>query len=168
MYRVAEKSPSPDQYATIIWFGLFTYTWLLVQWIRMCTLMLDTQTYVSHSPTQCVPVLSLTHPHSLSQLSLRLPLPLNVPQWSRHGNDRQSLVCHVQQCKTTWRKTWMWGRIAQLSWMNCRMATDLRRAVEDVFRTITPKMLRRMSQRTWRHIRLCVQHQGAHTDPLDK
>ena len=32
---------------------------------------------------------------------------------------------------------------------------DLRRAVEDAFRTITPKMLRRMSQRTWRHIRLC-------------
>ena len=44
MYRVAEKSPSPDQYATIIWFGLLTYTWLLVHWIRMCTLMLDTQT----------------------------------------------------------------------------------------------------------------------------
>jgi hypothetical protein len=49
LYRVAEKSPSPDQYATIIWFGLLMYTWLLVQWIRMCTLMLDTQTYVSHS-----------------------------------------------------------------------------------------------------------------------
>jgi hypothetical protein len=44
IYRVAEKSPSPDQYATIIWFGLLKYTWLLVQWIRMCTLMLDTQT----------------------------------------------------------------------------------------------------------------------------
>jgi hypothetical protein len=44
---------------------------------------------------------------------------------------------------------------------------DLRRAVEDAFRTITPKMLRRMSQRTWRRIRLCVQHQSAHTDPLD-
>ena len=32
-YRVAEKSPSPDQYATIIWFGLLTHTWLLVQWL---------------------------------------------------------------------------------------------------------------------------------------
>ena len=53
----------------------------------------------------------------------RLPLPLNVPQWSWHGNDRQSLVCHGQQCKTTWRKTWMWGCIAQPLWMNCRMAT---------------------------------------------
>ena len=45
---------------------------------------------------------------------------------------------------------------------------DLSRAVEDAFRTITPKMPRRMSQRTWRRIRLCVQHQGAHTDQLDK
>jgi len=44
---------------------------------------------------------------------------------------------------------------------------DLRRAVEDAFRTVTPKMLRRMSHRTWRRIRLCVQHHGAHTDPLD-
>jgi hypothetical protein len=52
-----------------------------------------------------------------------LPHPLNFPQWSRLGNDRQSLVCHGQQCETTWRKTWMWGRIAQLLWMNCRMAT---------------------------------------------
>ena len=44
---------------------------------------------------------------------------------------------------------------------------DLRRAVEDAFRTITLKMLRPMSQRTWRRIRLCVQHQGPHTDSLD-
>ena len=43
---------------------------------------------------------------------------------------------------------------------------DLRRAVEDAFRTITPKMLQRMSQRTWSSIRLCVQHQSAHTDSL--
>jgi hypothetical protein len=32
---------------------------------------------------------------------------------------------------------------------------------------ITPKMLCRMSQRTWRRIRLCVQHQCARTDSLD-
>ena len=44
---------------------------------------------------------------------------------------------------------------------------DLRRAVEDAFRTINPKMLQRMSQRTWRRIRLCVQHHGAHTVSLD-
>jgi len=44
---------------------------------------------------------------------------------------------------------------------------DLHRAVEDAFHTVTPKMLRHMSQRTWRRIRLCVRHQGAHTDSLD-
>lgn len=56
------------------------------------------------------------------------------------------------------------GRVAARRYNNNE---DLRRAVEDAFRTITPKMLRRMSQRTWRRIRLCVQHQGAHTDSLD-
>ena len=29
---------------------------------------------------------------------------------------------------------------------------DLRRAVEDAFTTITPELLKRMSDRTWRHI----------------
>jgi len=56
------------------------------------------------------------------------------------------------------------GRVATRRYNNNE---DLRRAVEDAFRTITPKMLRHMSQRTWRRIRLCVQHEGAHTDSLD-
>ncbi|GFG31668.1 hypothetical protein Cfor_04831 [Coptotermes formosanus] len=56
------------------------------------------------------------------------------------------------------------GRVAAHHYNNNK---DLRRAVEDYFHTITPKMLRRMSQKTWRHIRLCVQHHGAHTDSLD-
>jgi hypothetical protein len=34
-------------------------------------------------------------------------------------------------------------------------------------KTVSPKMFRRMSQRTWRRTRLCVQHQGAHTDSQD-
>jgi len=38
---------------------------------------------------------------------------------------------------------------------------DLRRAVEDAFHTVTPKILLRMSKGTWRGICLCVQHQGA-------
>ena len=57
------------------------------------------------------------------------------------------------------------GRVAARRYNNNN--EDLPRAVEDAFCTITPKMLRRMSQRTWRRIRLCVQHQGAHTDSLD-
>jgi len=44
---------------------------------------------------------------------------------------------------------------------------DFHTAVEDAFGTINPKILRRMSQRTWRRIRLCVQHQGTHMDSLD-
>ena len=45
------------------------------------------------------------------------------------------------------------GRVAARRYNNNN--EDLRRAVEDVFRTNTPKMLRRMSHRTWRRIRLC-------------
>jgi len=56
------------------------------------------------------------------------------------------------------------GRVAVRCYNNNE---DLRRAVEDAFRTITPKMLRCMSKRTWRRICFCVQHQGAHTDALD-
>ena len=35
------------------------------------------------------------------------------------------------------------------------------------FRNVTPQMLRRTSQRTWRHTFVGVQHKGAHMDPLD-
>ena len=52
----------------------------------------------------------------------RLSFPFNVPQRSRRGKDHQSLVCHDQD-ESTWRKTWKWGRIVRLSWMNCRMPT---------------------------------------------
>jgi hypothetical protein len=57
------------------------------------------------------------------------------------------------------------GRVAARRYNNNN--EDLRRAVEDALRTITPKILRRMSQRTWRRICLCVQHHGADTDSLD-
>jgi len=56
------------------------------------------------------------------------------------------------------------GRVAAHRYNNNE---DLRIVVEDAFRTVTPKMLRYMSRRTWRRIRLCVQHEGAHTDSLD-
>lgn len=39
--------------------------------------------------------------------------------------------------------------------------TEFRRAVQDSFYSITPQMLRSMSQKTWRHIRLFVLHQGS-------
>jgi hypothetical protein len=43
---------------------------------------------------------------------------------------------------------------------------ELPRASEDAFRKITSQMNQRMSQGTQRRVRLCFQHQGAHTDPL--
>jgi hypothetical protein len=41
--------------------------------------------------------------------------------------------------------------------------------VHETQRTGQPmtQMLLHISQRTWRHICLCIQHQGTHTDPLD-
>lgn len=41
---------------------------------------------------------------------------------------------------------------------------ELPRAAEDAFRKIISQKHRRMSQR---RVRLCFQHQGAHTDPLN-
>jgi len=56
------------------------------------------------------------------------------------------------------------GRVAACRYNNNE---DLRRVVVDAFRTITPKMLRCMSQTTRRRICLYVQHQDAHMDSLD-
>lgn len=62
----------------------------------------------------------------------------------------------------------LWGSIKGRLGACCYITNkELGTAVEDAFHTIVPWMLQRMSQRTWRCIRLYVQHQGAHTDPLD-
>ena len=44
---------------------------------------------------------------------------------------------------------------------------QLKREIMRIFRTITPEMLRRASRRTWRHIQLCAENDGAHTKTLD-
>ena len=49
VYRMGEKSPYTDQYATKIWFES-RKPWLHVQWIHMCTLMLDIQTDAPSCP----------------------------------------------------------------------------------------------------------------------
>lgn len=41
-----------------------------------------------------------THNHTAQQLLL----PFNIPQWSWHRNDHQTLVCHTQHCETTLKK----------------------------------------------------------------
>ncbi|KAJ4434353.1 hypothetical protein ANN_22912 [Periplaneta americana] len=44
---------------------------------------------------------------------------------------------------------------------------ELKDAVTAAFADITPQQLRKMSQRTWRRIQLCIHNDGAHTYPLD-
>lgn len=44
---------------------------------------------------------------------------------------------------------------------------ELREGVRAAFGRVTPEMLRRMSKRTWRRIKLCRDHEGMHTDVLD-
>lgn len=44
---------------------------------------------------------------------------------------------------------------------------EFRRPVEDTFRIITPQMVRRLSQKIWRRVHLCVRNQGARADLLD-
>ena len=62
----------------------------------------------------------------------------------------------------------LWGSIkGRVVSLRCTSNEGLCRAAEDAFRTINPQMLRRMPKTTWRTIRLCVQHCGVHTEPLD-
>ena len=62
----------------------------------------------------------------------------------------------------------LWGVIKEhVSARRYATNEELRNAVEDAFRTITPDMLQNMSRRTWRRMKLCLQHDGEHTDILD-
>ena len=62
--------------------------------------------------------------HSVHQKSVlfytaqQLLFTLNIPQCSWYINDHHSLVCHGQQCKITWRRTWKWGLL-----LECRECT---------------------------------------------
>ncbi|GFG33540.1 hypothetical protein Cfor_10747 [Coptotermes formosanus] len=79
------------------------------------------------------------------------PSPAPLP-WPPHSSD------------LTTPDSFLWGIIkGRVAARRYNTNENLRRSVEDGFRKITPKMLQRMTQRTCRHIRLCVQHRGAHT-----
>ena len=43
----------------------------------------------------------------------------------------------------------------------------MKAAVTASCRILTPSMLRKMSHRTWRRIRLCSENEGQHTDVMD-
>jgi len=114
----------------------------------------------------------LQHDGAPAHFTLSVRDVLNgVPgRWIGHGSPTSPAPFpwppHSPELTTPDNSLWgiIKGRVAVRHYNNNE---DLHRAVEDAFRTITPKMLRRMSHRTWRCIRLCVQHQGAHTDSLD-
>ena len=62
----------------------------------------------------------------------------------------------------------LWGIIKdQVSARRYYGNDNLRRAVENAFTTITSKLLKRMSDRTWRRIRLCFENNSKHTGILD-
>ena len=62
----------------------------------------------------------------------------------------------------------LWGIIKdQVSARRYYSNNDLRRAVENAFATITPELLKRMYDKTWRRIQLCFENNGEHTDILD-
>ena len=61
-----------------------------------------------------------------------------------------------------------WGFIKGVI-SQCRYNTtdELKDAVRQAFRQVTPAMLRKMSHRTWRRIILCHGNNGTQTEPLD-
>ena len=105
---------------------------------------------------------TMGHPHT--SLSLRDVLNEHFPgRWIGRGSPTSPspLPWPPHSPDLTTPENSLWGIIkARVAARRYNNNEDLRRAVEDTFCTITPKMLLRMSQRTWRRIRLCVQHQG--------
>ena len=79
--------------------------------------------------------------HWIGRGSPTSPAPLTWPPYSRDLTTPDSSFWSIIK-----------GRIDAHHYNNNE---DFPRAVEDAFHTVTPKMLRRMSQRTWRRI-LCV------------
>ena len=62
----------------------------------------------------------------------------------------------------------LWGVIkAYVSARHYTTNKELCNSVQDAFHTITPDILRTMSRRKWRHIEMCIQRDGKHTDILD-
>ncbi|KAJ4434756.1 hypothetical protein ANN_23325 [Periplaneta americana] len=62
----------------------------------------------------------------------------------------------------------LWGILKQhLSKHRYQTFEDLKQAVREAFREITPPLLRKISHRTWRRIILCRDNDGAHIGVLD-
>ena len=115
----------------------------------------------------------LQHDGAPTHFALSVPDVLNehfLGRWIGRGSptSQASLPWPPRSPDLTTPDNSLWGIIkGRVAARRYNKNEDLCRAVEEAFRKVTPKMLRRMSQRTWRSIRLCVQHQGAHTDSPD-
>ncbi|KAJ4442792.1 hypothetical protein ANN_04385 [Periplaneta americana] len=62
----------------------------------------------------------------------------------------------------------LWGHIKQKVAQNRYQTTEeLKDAVRNVFASITPTMLRKISHRSWKQIILCHENNSVQTDPLE-
>jgi len=123
IYRMAEKSPYTDQYATIIRFESLSTPWLHVQWIRICTLMLDTQTDAPPCPLWHMSVHFWSNCtkgvfHSSVQIFVVVVVVATRSHSSLDNTPQRVVWCG--KVRTTWW-SWQWCR-------RCRWATANRAA----------------------------------------
>jgi hypothetical protein len=63
----------------------------------------------------------------------------------------------------------LWGIIKQdVSWKRYQTTEELKVAVCNAFAKIIPAVKHRISHRAWGRIILCFEHDGVHTDIIDK
>jgi hypothetical protein len=85
--------------------------------------------------------------------------------WIGHGSPTSPtpLSCPLLTHDLTTLASSLWRIImGQVAAHRCHNNDELHRAVEQVFTSVTPQMLRCMSHRTQQCIRLCSRHDGAH------
>ena len=56
-------------------------------------------------------------------------------------------------------------KVAQQHYTN---TDELKEAVTDTLKEVTPQMLRRMSDRTWHQTKICYDYHGAQTESIDQ
>ncbi|KAJ4447742.1 hypothetical protein ANN_09750 [Periplaneta americana] len=81
------------------------------------------------------------------------------PSLSRHKMVRRHVLCEIFRSKGGVIS--LWGIIKQhVSKHRYQTIEDLKQAVREAFREITPPFLRKISHRTWRRIILCRDNDG--------
>jgi hypothetical protein len=63
---------------------------------------------------------------------------------------------------------WLWSFVKEhVSHIRMQNIAELKQTVLTAFSLITQQMLRKASKRTWRRMKICVKHEGAHTEKYD-